>query len=250
MSGVGEKLRERRISLGLSLEQVEEYTKIRRFYIESIENDEYKGLPGKVYIIGFLRSYCKLLDLDSKELIEEFNQSWPDTDNVSKYVQENSYRQKKSPKVSFNYNKLVRFGILVLAVIVLIGVNKIWNSSMPVPAPPDDTIISEPNENNGNETPNDDVDEPEQETEYTGVTIEVIPVRGDCWLEVSINNNIVFSRIIKQGEDSLIFEDESEIRMVFGDAGAVDIMHNGELLEPIGNAGEVVRKTFLKEDDI
>ncbi|KUO52258.1 MAG: hypothetical protein APF76_04260 [Desulfitibacter sp. BRH_c19] len=247
MSGVGEKLRERRISLGLSIEQVEEYTKIRRFYIEAIENNEYKVLPGKVYIIGFLRSYCKLLDLDPTEILEEFNQSWIDTDNVSKYVEETSYRQKKSPKVNFNYSKLVRFGILVLAVIVLIGINKIWNNTIPSPPPPNDTIISEPNENNEDETPNEDIN---TEPEYAGVNIEVIPERGDCWLEVSINNTIVFSRIITQGEDSLIFEDENGINMVFGDAGAVDIVYNGQLIEPIGNDGEVVRKTFSIEDDI
>lgn len=249
MSGVGAKLREVRVSLGLTLDQVEEFTKIRKYYIEAIENDEYKVLPGKVYIVGFLRSYCKLLEVDPKEIIEEFNRNWPDVDNVSKYVQETAYRQKKSPKVSFNYNKLVRFGVLVLAVIILLAVNKIWNNPMPIPSPPDNTIINEPKETNGDKAPNDDLNI-EPETEYSGIKIEVLPVRGDCWLEVSINGKIEFSRLLKKGEDSLIFEDENEIVMVFGDAGAVDIIYNGQAMEPIGSAGEVVRKTYTKQDNI
>lgn len=251
MSGVGERLREQRIKLGLTLQEVEEQTKIRRFYIEAIENEDYKSLPGKVYIIGFLRSYCKVLKINPNEIIDEFNASWPDTDNVTNYVKEASLREKKAPKVNFNFNysKLLRFSILILAVVVLLGVNKLWNKPMPVP-PPQDPIISQPNNNNGEETPDETGEDSivDQEPIYTGVNIEIIPARGDCWLEVTIDNQIVFSGILRQGEEKLVFQNENEIHMRLGNAGSVDIVYNGELLEPIGNMGEVVRKTFtLKE---
>lgn len=249
MSGVGEKLREQRIKLGLTLQEVEEKTKIRRFYIEAMENEDYKSLPGKVYIIGFLRSYCKILKINPNEIIDEFNTSWPDTDNVTNYVKEAALREKKAPKINFNYSKMLRFGILILAIVVLLGVNKLWNKPMLVP-PPQDPIITQPNDNNGEETPGETGDDPAVEPEpvYTGVNIEVIPVRGDCWLEVTIDNEIVFSGILRQGEDKLAFQSENEIHIRFGNAGAVDIVYNGKLLEPIGNMGDVVRKTFAVDE--
>lgn len=248
MSGVGERLREQRIKLGLTLEEVEEQTKIRRFYIEAIENEDYKSLPGKVYIIGFLRSYCKILNINPKDIIDEFNASWPDTDNVANYVKEATLREKKAPKINFNYNKLLRFSIIVLAIVVLLGVNKLWNKPTPVP-PPQDPIINQPNNNEEEmlgETENDT--NLEQEPIYIGVNLEIIPVRGDCWLEVSIDNQTVYSGILRQGEEKLVFQSETEIHVRFGNAGAVDIVLNGELLDPIGNMGEVVRKTFTLEE--
>jgi len=251
VSGLGEKLRQKRIEMGLTLQEVEEQTKIRILYLEAIEAENYKSLPGKVYITGFLRSYCKLLKIDPNEIINEFNADWSakelDTDDVMTYVQEAPIREKRSPKINFNYNKIVRFSIIVLAVVVLLVVNQLWDRSTPsLPPPQDPSVVNNVYGEEGNgETaggPNAG-----QEPVYTGVNIEIIPVRDSCWLEVTIGNQVVFVGVLGQGEESLVFNDENEIRVRFGNAGAVDVVYNGELLEPIGNIGEVVTRTFTVE---
>ena len=248
VSGLGERLRQQRINLGLTLQEVEYQTKIRIFYLEAIENEDYKSLPGKVYIMGFLRSYSRLLKMDADEIIDEFNASWPDADNqdnVATYVKEASFREKKAPKVSFNYNKLLRFSVIVLAVAVLLSVNHFWDRPIPTP-PPEGPMVNLPNDNNGEEIeeePNGD-----QEPVYTGVNIEIIPVRGDCWLTVTIDNEVVFSGMLFHGQEGVAFQSENEIQARFGSAGAVDIIFNGELLEPIGNVGQVLDWIFTVED--
>jgi len=63
------------------------------------------------------------------------------------------------------------------------------------------------------------------------------------------DDQVVFSRTVKKGEDMLVFEAVKEIRLVLGNAGAVDLIYNGRVLDSLGKIGDVVRPTFTKEGD-
>ncbi|WP_041695131.1 helix-turn-helix domain-containing protein [Alicyclobacillus acidocaldarius] len=69
---LGQILRARRESLGLSVEDIEERTKIRKRYIEALESGQWDVLPGRVYARGFVRSYAEVLGLDGSELLEKY----------------------------------------------------------------------------------------------------------------------------------------------------------------------------------
>jgi len=73
--GVGIKLREARTRKKLSLQQVEEATKIRGRYLGAIENDEWDRLPGDTYARAFIRTYGRYLGLDGDRLAEEQRRS-------------------------------------------------------------------------------------------------------------------------------------------------------------------------------
>ena len=53
MVGIGEKLKEARLKKNLTLTDVENITKIRARYIQALEEENFKILPGNVYIKGF-----------------------------------------------------------------------------------------------------------------------------------------------------------------------------------------------------
>jgi cytoskeleton protein RodZ len=72
---VGNKLREARTRRKLSLQQVEEATKIRGRYLGAIENDEWDQLPGDTYARAFIRTYGCYLELDGDRLAEEHRRS-------------------------------------------------------------------------------------------------------------------------------------------------------------------------------
>ena len=69
---LGQILRARRESLGLTVEDIEERTKIRKRYIEALESGQWDVLPGRVYARGFVRSYAEVLGLDGSELLEKY----------------------------------------------------------------------------------------------------------------------------------------------------------------------------------
>lgn len=72
---IGHQLKCRREELGYSLAQVAAQTHIRKVYLEKIENEQFRDLPGKTYVVGFVRSYAKLLGLPSDPMIEHLEQS-------------------------------------------------------------------------------------------------------------------------------------------------------------------------------
>ncbi|MGI8865693.1 MAG: helix-turn-helix domain-containing protein, partial [Rubrobacteraceae bacterium] len=61
---IGPTLLEARTEKGLSLDDVEQATKIRKRYIEGLERDDYTVLPDAVYVQGFLKTYANYLGLD------------------------------------------------------------------------------------------------------------------------------------------------------------------------------------------
>ncbi|MDR0842128.1 MAG: DUF4115 domain-containing protein [Acidobacteriota bacterium] len=72
MGVIAAELKARRESLNLSLEQVSKDTLISLRHLESLENGRYKELPGGMYDRAFLRTYCDLLQLDSKEILRRY----------------------------------------------------------------------------------------------------------------------------------------------------------------------------------
>lgn len=72
---VGNKLREARNRRKLSLEEIEEATKIRCRYLRAIENDEWDQLPADTYARAFIRTYGSFLGLDGERLAEEQRQA-------------------------------------------------------------------------------------------------------------------------------------------------------------------------------
>lgn len=69
---LGEKLRQAREERGISVSEVAEQTRISRLYLESIENDDYKPLPGGIFNKGFVKSYAKFIGFDEQEALSEY----------------------------------------------------------------------------------------------------------------------------------------------------------------------------------
>lgn len=69
---VGEMLRQRRESLGLSIEQMSRTTNIRPRLLETFEASDYDKYPPKGYASGMLSSYARALGLDPRPVLSGF----------------------------------------------------------------------------------------------------------------------------------------------------------------------------------
>ena len=70
---LGRELQSKREQLGYSLKDVAEHTRIRKVYLESMEQGHFEALPGQAYVTGFVRVYARHLGLDSDELLARLN---------------------------------------------------------------------------------------------------------------------------------------------------------------------------------
>ncbi|KHE67573.1 RodZ family helix-turn-helix domain-containing protein [Halobacillus sp. BBL2006] len=117
---IGSRLREARESKGLSLEQVQETTKIQKRYLQAIEKNEFKVLPGKFYTRAFIREYASAVGLDPEQVMEDHKGELPSYEDegaiqysrVQKTRKESTSKTSSSPKVFP--------GILTVLVIVVV----------------------------------------------------------------------------------------------------------------------------------
>ena len=90
---LGEKLRAAREARGISISEVAEQTRIAPMYIECIENDNYKPLPGGIFNKGFVKSYARFIGLDEQEALHDYSRLIAQTEASTPAITETrSYR--------------------------------------------------------------------------------------------------------------------------------------------------------------
>ena len=69
---IGQQLKQQRETLGLSMGEVEHYTRLRRHYIEALEAGKLENLPSPVQGRGMLSNYASFLNMDEEGLLLRF----------------------------------------------------------------------------------------------------------------------------------------------------------------------------------
>jgi len=72
---IGEKLRLAREERGIALREISEQTRISIRYLEAIEGDDYKRLPGGIFNRSFIRAYAKFVGMDEHVALEDYSRT-------------------------------------------------------------------------------------------------------------------------------------------------------------------------------
>ncbi len=86
----GRKLSEARRQRGWSLEEVADRIRVRREFLEALEEMNIKLLPGKAYALAFLRSYARELGIDERAIVDQFQ-------DESALTREDAHKQIRNP---------------------------------------------------------------------------------------------------------------------------------------------------------
>jgi cytoskeleton protein RodZ len=140
----GEHLRREREMRGVSLDEVSQATCIGTRFLEALEGERWKDLPGGVFNRGFLRSIARYLGLDEEALVAEYAQATNDRPQMADWAPSALERGFEPRKKS---NRRLAF-LVALLVIVSLGAGgwwawtqygsmlRMWRSPLPaVPAP-------------------------------------------------------------------------------------------------------------------
>ena len=89
---IGQRLQKAREYRNLTLEKVEEATRIRAQFLKALEADDFSVMPSPVQARGFLRNYAQYLDLDLDQMIEEIRAAdpGPESENEPEVVFEDA----------------------------------------------------------------------------------------------------------------------------------------------------------------
>src|SRR5207253_3313804 len=72
---IGEKLRLEREARGIALRDISEQTRISMRYLEAIESDDYRRLPGGIFNRSFIRAYAKFVGYDEDQAIDDYSRT-------------------------------------------------------------------------------------------------------------------------------------------------------------------------------
>jgi cytoskeletal protein RodZ len=71
-ASIGEQLRLAREARGIGLREISDQTRISVHYLEAIEANDYKRLPGGVFNRSFIKAYAKCVGYDEREAVEGY----------------------------------------------------------------------------------------------------------------------------------------------------------------------------------
>ncbi|WP_430785811.1 helix-turn-helix domain-containing protein [Virgibacillus flavescens] len=146
---IGTRLKEARVAQNLSLDSVQDTTKIQKRYLAAIEEGNFHVLPGKFYARAFIKEYAAAVGLDSNELLNEYKEEMPaeEEDNEQYTRIQRSRRDSNSSKGSKTFSV---FPIIVVILLVVGIFFAAWyfisnsssnNSSDPIDETDDTEII-------------------------------------------------------------------------------------------------------------
>jgi transcriptional regulator with XRE-family HTH domain len=122
----GERLREAREAMGLSLAEVAARTRIPVRQLEAIEESNFAALPSITYAVGFAKAYARAVGVDEvvvgRDVRGAVNQ--PSTPRRAEYQAYEIVEPSRGP------TRGLAFGALIAAVIVLIGVGLWYGTSL------------------------------------------------------------------------------------------------------------------------
>lgn len=115
---IGARLKEARETKGLSLEALQETTKIQKRYLQAIEKNEFQVLPGKFYTRAFIREYASAVGLDPEQVMEEHKNELPTFEEESAVQYSRVQRTKKEAAQKSGSSSRVLPTILTVGLIV------------------------------------------------------------------------------------------------------------------------------------
>jgi len=124
MSDLGALLRKAREQRGYTLDDIQEYTKIRKRYLEAIESGDYKVLPGSFYVRAFVKTYAETVGLDAEEVLRLYQRELPQPPSAETVIAEPMIKpRRRSVQHNDRWGKVAvsllmwAFPVLIVAVI-------------------------------------------------------------------------------------------------------------------------------------
>jgi len=217
----------------LSLEDVEDETKIRKYYISALEENNYHLLPAMVYASGFVKRYARLLGLDEDEIVQDFKRLRSKDESREDEIQgAETIRERLNVPI-----KNVLVGLVFLIFVIWMGsylidylASRNWGHNRVNPPPITNNPKPEPG---GANTPTPVV---------KGVNLRISGTEL-CWIRATVDGQLIPDTMLQPGEVKEIKGNES-VKLVLGNGGGVKIQYNGQDLGVPGERGKTVRLEF------
>lgn len=235
---------------GLTLDDVEKHLHIRKSYLEAIELNKPDVLPGRVYAIGFIRTYAEFLGLDGGKIIEIYKRHLHEKDRPEFHVPIEA-SESKLP------NTMTLIASALTLVLFITGFVVFQKQQPEITIQKPDTVLNEieqsklvpPIDAGFNDFVNIEpaagmlvLDEVMIEDKPSRI---VIYAQESAWVEiVKGNGEEIISKVLTPG-DRYDVPDQPDLYLNTGNIGGLVMTLDGHDLESFGESGDKLRNFHL-----
>ena len=248
---VGEDLARAREASGLSVEDVSATTRIRAGLIRSIEADDFEPCGGAVYARGHLRSIARAVGLDPEPLVADYDRS-----HAQESLPVPVPNQPSDPDMAAraerrrpNWTAAMAAALVAICVLAAYGlINRGPSHPSAESIGPAPTHTSSPSPVNS-----PPVSPPSSSVAVVPSTVAVALVRvtgSTTWLQVeTLTGRLLFQGLLSHGQSKL-FQNAKGLRMVIGNAPAVQLVADNHDFGTPQSSGNVAHVTVQPGGDV
>ena len=242
---VGARLRAAREAKQISLREIAATTKISVSALEALEENDVAQLPGGIFTRAFVRSYATEVGLDPEEVMRDFVAQVPveGIDEEEKYDSQSREHDlfQSQQRMAATVLKLVAISAAVL--LLYLGWAVMTGTDAPeAPVAETAPALLAPVAGLVRTEPPVTAEPMSQES----LTIVLRP-RGDCWVSLTIDGELVFEDLMHAG-DRESYAAADEMRLIVGDAGAFGFTINQQDGRSLGGSGVTVTARITRQN--
>ncbi len=251
-----EELKKRRESLGISLEQISNKTKINKATLIAFESGDFSKLP-ETYVRLFIRAYAQELNADPKKILHEYEKfigkETEHKEPVKEELESSFLSPKNGPIVESNKKRNVAAITTILVIVIfLISVLKqvLMEEEKNKPAPKNNTFQEIPKPAEALDTVSTVKENTVTETappEAIPELLSLVMTTSDtCWVRVVTDErDTTEANYLPNIRREWIADNQFDVRI--GRPTKVQLFLNNKRLGPLGNAGIPTRLIITKD---
>jgi len=242
---IGARLKEAREEKNISLDSLQETTKIQKRYLIAIEEGNLQILPGKFYARAFIKEYANAVGLDPNELLEEYKEEVPKTEDESEVQYSRMQRTRKDSSPEKN-NSI--FSLMPTIIVILLVIGIFFAAWYFIQLTMSDDETDSPEEQNDNEII---INNPEKNTDDNG---DADQEEAEDTEDTNEESNEETDEEASEAELSIVDEETSGTNSTFdlndaGDEVTLTLVSNGNTWLDVENeAGESLYSGMFSED--
>ena len=128
MKEIGEKLKEARENIGISIDEAAEDLKVEISQIESVEDGNVEAFSDILNLKYFISDYSKYLGLDKDEMVDEFNEylfDYTSKLSIEDIKKEVKIEKEKGNKIQSPYTiervfQYITYGALIILLLIVV----------------------------------------------------------------------------------------------------------------------------------
>lgn len=246
MTSIGETLRRERLQQGLDLQQLSQTTKIGTRMLQAMEQNDFSKLPGGVFTRSFIKQYAAALGMDPATMEEQVSLLQSDPEEPKNEPRKDVIAEDRHYSLS-DYHSSRNSGSLLMSLVWVIvavavggAVYYLMTRGTSVPSEAKKPVVQQasPLEKSSPEPSALSVSQTAVPPVPQSPVQVTLHATEKAWVSITADGKSQFVGDL-QADEKRTVQGQQRVKLIAGNAGALEILLNGRQVDAVGPKGQV-----------